>query len=186
MGPALVDVAIAFAERRSIVSVMRPTAPSPKLVVFDLDFTLWDCGGLWIDCTSPPFRIDEQRRVRDRRDRVFRLYPEVPSILDHLEETGCLLGLASRTEQPDWAREVLDLMGIRQRFQFEEIYPGSKVRHFRALQAASGFAYEEMLFFDDEDRNIVEVGALGVTAIHVRSGMNRRLLERGRGNSDEA
>ena len=153
---------------------------SPRLVVFDLDFTLWDCGGLWIDCTSPPFRRDEEGLIRDRRDRVFRLYPEVPSILDHLESSGCLLGLASRTEQPDWAREVLDLMGLRSRFQFEEIYPGSKVRHFRSLRSASGIAYEDMVFFDDEQRNIVEVGELGVTAIHVHRGMNRRHLERSR------
>ncbi len=150
----------------------------PKLVVFDLDFTLWDCGGLWIDCTTPPFRLDAEGAVRDRRDRRFRLYPEVPGILDHLESAGCLLGLASRTEQPDWAREVLDLMGIRQRFQFEEIYPGSKVRHFHALRKASELAFGEMLFFDDEDRNITEVGALGVTAIPVRGGMKRKLLER--------
>lgn len=153
--------------------------PFPKLVVFDLDFTLWDCGGLWIDCTQPPFRVDEEGRVRDQRDRVFRLYPEVMSILDELESEGCLLALASRTEQPSWAREALDLMGIRQRFQFEEIYPGSKVRHFDSLRNASGSAYGEMLFFDDEDRNIIEVGALGVTAIHVGNGMNRGLLDRG-------
>ncbi|MCB1229054.1 MAG: magnesium-dependent phosphatase-1 [Verrucomicrobiae bacterium] len=160
---------------------MKPDSDTaiPKLVVFDLDFTLWDCGGLWIDCTTPPFRLDGDGRIRDRRERVFRLYPEVPGILDRLESVGCLLGLASRTEQPSWAREVLDLMGIRQRFQFEEIYPGSKVRHFGAIQRASGLAYDEMVFFDDEDRNIVEVGALGVTAIHVRNGMNRRLLDRG-------
>ena len=157
-----------------------PSSPSlPTVVVFDLDFTLWDCGGLWIDCTSPPFRIDGEGRVRDRQNRHFRLYPEVLSILDELEEAGCLLALASRTEQPSWAREVLDLMEIRQRFQFEEIYPGSKVSHFEAIRSQSNATFEEMLFFDDEHRNITEVGALGVSAIHVASGMNRRHLEEG-------
>ena len=158
---------------------MNPSDPLPPLVVFDLDFTLWDCGGLWIDCTSPPFHLDDEGRVRDRQDRHFRLYPEVPGILDQLEAAGCLLGLASRTEQPAWAREVLDLMGIRQRFQFEEIYPGSKVRHFEALRSRSGLDFSAMLFFDDEHRNIVEVGDLGVAAVHVSRGMNRKLLERG-------
>lgn len=158
---------------------MPDSSPYPRIVVFDLDFTLWDCGGLWIDCTSPPFRLDEESRVRDRQDRHFRLYPDVPSILDQLEAAGCLLALASRTEQPSWAREVLDLMGIRQRFQFEEIYPGSKVRHFEAIQSRSGSAFSEMLFFDDEHRNITEVGALGVSAVHVSRGMDRSLLEQG-------
>lgn len=151
----------------------------PRLVVFDLDFTLWDCGGLWIDCTSPPFRTDHEGRIRDRQDRHFRLYPEVLEILDQLESAGCLMGVASRTEQPEWAREVLDLMGIRQRFQFEEIYPGSKVSHFQSLRDRSELAYNDMLFFDDEARNITEVGALGVSAIAVRSGMNRERLEQG-------
>lgn len=158
---------------------MADTGTLPPLVVFDLDFTLWDCGGLWIDCTTPPFRLDDEDRVRDRRDRHFRLYPEVPGILDHLEAAGCLLGLASRTDQPGWAREVLDLMGIRQRFQFEEIYPGSKVSHFEAIRARSGLDFTSMLFFDDEHRNIAEVSDLGVAAIHVSRGMTRGHLDRG-------
>lgn len=154
--------------------------PVPKLVVFDLDFTLWDCGGLWVDCTSPPYRVDRDGRVIDRTGRTFRLYPDVLEILDELEsEHGCAIGLASRTEQPAWAREVLDLMGVRDRFAFEEIYPGSKLTHFAALAEASGFRHEEMLFFDDEHRNIAEVGELGVTCVQVHRGVDRAAFEAG-------
>lgn len=42
-----------------------------------------------------------------------------------------------------------------------EIYPGSKISHFRQLHAKTGIAYDEMVFFDDEHRN-AEVGKLGV------------------------
>lgn len=28
-----------------------------RLAVFDLDFTVWDAGGVWSDCLLPPFRV---------------------------------------------------------------------------------------------------------------------------------
>lgn len=148
----------------------------PELVVFDLDFTLWDCGGTWIDCTRPPFQLVDGE-VRDRNERRFRLYPEVEDILDELDAMAIPMALASRTEQPDWAREVLDLMSIRRRFAHEEIYPSSKVRHFTVLREASGVDYSRMWFFDDEDRNIREVGELGVTCVPVRRGLNRKAMQ---------
>lgn len=38
-------------------------------------------------------------------------------------------------------------------FDFMEIYPGSKMTHFRKIREASGVEYEDMVFFDDEHRN---------------------------------
>lgn len=151
-----------------------------ELVVFDLDFTLWDAGGSWCDCLSPPFR-EEKGRVLDRGGRWVRFYEEVPEILDALDAAGVPVGLASRTNEPDWARDLLELLGVSGRFEFEEIYPGAKPAHFAELQRQSGFGYEQMLFFDDETRNIREVGALGVTCVEVRSGVNWNELRRGLG-----
>ncbi|CBQ67725.1 conserved hypothetical protein [Sporisorium reilianum SRZ2] len=51
-------------------------------------------------------------------------------------------------------------------FSYLEIYPGSKLTHFRALHRDSGIAYQDMLFFDDEYRN-AEVGKLGVHFVEV-------------------
>lgn len=148
-----------------------------KLIVFDLDFTLWDAGGVWCDCLKPPFRR-ELERVVDRNNAHVRLYDDVHWALDHIDQLGIDLGLASRTEQPTWARELLMLLGIRERFAWEEIYPSSKVRHFKALSEKTGYEFREILFFDDEPRNIVEVGALGVRAVQVDYGFSRDLLER--------
>ena len=56
----------------------------PGLIVFDLDFTLWDCGGLWVDCTSYPFRKREDGRIVDSDGKNLRLYEDVPEILDEI------------------------------------------------------------------------------------------------------
>lgn len=48
-------------------------------------------------------------------------------------------------------------------FDHLEIYPGSKMTHFNKLQKATGLAFEDMLFFDDEARNR-NVETLGVTS----------------------
>ena len=150
-----------------------------SLIVFDLDLTLWDCGGTWCDCLSPPFSRDNDGRVWDSDGTPVRLYPDCSEILAALETAGTDLALASRTSAPPWARELLDLLGIRNLFQYEEIYPGDKTAHFRALREKSGVPFSEMLFFDDERRNIDAVSALGVTCVHVTRGLDWPTFEKG-------
>ena len=147
----------------------------PKLIVYDLDFTLWDCDGTWCDCLSPPFRRRNEQVV-DRASRQVRLYDDVTSILDHCDDHSIPMALASRTEQPSWARELIELLSIHHRFAFAEIYPSSKLRHFAVLRESSGLPYSSMVFFDDEMRNINEVSSLGVTSIHVSDGITADLL----------
>ena len=89
------------------------------------------------------------------------------------------MALASRTEQPDWARELVGLLGIADRFAFSEIYPSSKLKHFAALRDDSRIDYDEMLFFDDETRNIRDLGSFGVTCVHVGQGMAWELFREG-------
>ncbi len=149
-----------------------------ELVVFDLDFTLWDAGGSWCDCLSPPFRRAADRVV-DRRGLDVRLYPDVMEIMEALDAAGIPMGLASRTGEPEWARELLELLGVAGRFGFEEIYPGAKPAHFDALRRDSGFDFGSMLFFDDESRNIRDVSALGVNCVEVHSGISWEHLHRG-------
>jgi len=146
-----------------------------KLVVFDLDFTVWDAGGVWCDCLQPPFRKLGDR-VLDGTDAHVRVYEDIPWALRSLAEKGVELAIASRTTQPDWARQLLDLLSLRHCFQYEEIYPTSKLRHFSELKSNSGYEYSEMLFFDDEYRNIDEVGELGVKSVHVLNGFERSYL----------
>ena len=148
----------------------------PKLVVFDLDFTLWKCGNTWIDCSDYPFSMQPDGRILGVRGGEYVLYADVPLILNQLTNKGVQLSLASRTSEPDWANELLELMDIDHFFSAAQIYPGSKVKHFRILKELTGIGYSDMIFFDDEQRNIVDVSALGVQSEHVDSGVDLSIL----------
>jgi len=79
---------------------------SKQLFVFDLDFTLWDAGGLWCDCTNPPYRR-VNGYVKDAQNRIIQLYPDVWDIIRLLRQKDRQIAIASRTEQPGWARQIL-------------------------------------------------------------------------------
>lgn len=98
------------------------------------------------------------------------------------------MAAASRTTAAELAREMLKLLvvevgGSKRRkmgdlFEYLEIYPGSKIRHFEKIRKSSGLNYEEMLFFDDEARNR-DVETLGVTMCLVRDGVTATEIDRG-------
>ena len=142
-----------------------------ELVVFDLDFTLWDAGGTWCDHLSPPFKVSS-KGVSDARGNIINLYPDAMKIFQVIEGNSIPMAIASRTEEPEWARRLLKLLGIRDKFKYEEIFPGSKVTHFNNLKEKSGIDFDKILFYDDEPRNIDEVSGLGVNCYLVRNGIN--------------
>ncbi|XP_078007406.1 magnesium-dependent phosphatase 1 isoform X4 [Phascolarctos cinereus] len=131
----------------------------PQLVVFDLDYTLWP---FWVDThVEPPFRRNRDGSVRDSNEKIVRLYPEVPDVLDRLHGLGVTIAAASRTGEIRGANQLLELFDLTKYFAHKEIYPGCKVTHFERLQQKSGIPYSEMIFFDDEKRNIIDVSKLG-------------------------
>ncbi|EIN06516.1 magnesium-dependent phosphatase-1 [Punctularia strigosozonata HHB-11173 SS5] len=168
------------------------TSRLPKLVAFDLDYTLWD---LWVDThVTPPLKRNGNalNEVKDKYGETIAFYRDVPSILHRLRDAGVTIAAASRTSAPRVARQALDLLLVPpkpgdkdgaptraiQFFDEMEIYPGSKITHFKKLHERTGIDYAEMLFFDDESRNR-EVSNLGVTFCLVRDGLNDRTFEHG-------
>lgn len=63
-------------------------------------------------------------------------------------------------------------------FDYMQIFPGDKRRHFEKIQKQSGVEYGDMLFFDDEQRNR-NVEQLGVTMWLVRDGVTRSEVDNG-------
>ncbi|KIL57864.1 hypothetical protein M378DRAFT_15965 [Amanita muscaria Koide BX008] len=162
----------------------------PKLIAFDLDYTLWD---LWIDThvTGPLHRQDNNtNEVLDKYNQPISLYKDVPEILSRLRTAGVIIAACSRTSAPALAYEALRLLLVPSQskdeppkpaiefFSQSEIYPGSKITHFKQIHEKTGLPYSEMLFFDDEHRN-KEVEKLGVTFYLASSGVNNKSFEKG-------
>lgn len=148
-----------------------------KIFVFDLDFTIWDAGGTWCDATNPPYFFKNGKLI-DQSGNWIRPYPDVLKILDLLKENNKLIVAASRTYEPTWANNLMQLLEIDNYFDLKEIYPASKIRHFERIHHHFGIPYSEMIFFDDEYRNIEEVGKLGVKADFVRSGISLPMVQK--------
>ncbi|KAF9061558.1 magnesium-dependent phosphatase-1 [Rhodocollybia butyracea] len=167
------------------------TTRLPKLVAFDLDYTLW---GLWIDSDiQGPLHRDKNtiNQVLDKHNEPISFYKHVPQILHRLRTAEVAIAAASRTSAPKLAHSALTLLllpasnagdnGTMKAIDFFdqlEIYPGSKITHFRKIHQKTGIPYSEMLFFDDEHRN-KEVEGLGVTFCLVRDGVDDRTFEKG-------
>ncbi|KAK6627465.1 hypothetical protein RUM44_009942 [Polyplax serrata] len=143
-------------------------AKKPRLIVFDLDFTLWP---FYVDCNfTPPFRRSVNGEILDSRQRTVNCYKEVPAVLDELYSSGYQLAIASRTGEIDGANQLIQLFGWDKYFSFKEIYPGCKKQHFSRFKETSGIDYKDMLFFDDENRNITDIRSIGVTCVWVENG----------------
>ncbi|KAG0547693.1 hypothetical protein BDA96_01G102500 [Sorghum bicolor] len=139
----------------------------PRLVVFDLDYTLW------------PFYCE----CRSKRDSP-SLFRHARGIIYALKEKGIDMAIASRSPTPDKAKVFLDKLELQSMFVAQEIFSSwtHKTEHFQKIQRKTGIPYKSMLFFDDEDRNIDPVSNLGVTSVLVENGVNLDMFKLGLSN----
>ncbi|KXJ18510.1 magnesium-dependent phosphatase 1 isoform X1 [Exaiptasia diaphana] len=145
----------------------------PKLIVFDLDYTLWP---LWVDThVKLPIKKTKDGTVVD----TFGYEINLISILKWLERKDVKLAVASRTTEPAVAYELIKIFEIEDFFHYKEIYPGCKVKHFKKFAESSNIPFKEMLFFDDEERNIWDINQLGVTCLHVPDGISMASFQDG-------
>ena len=86
-----------------------------------------------------------------------------------------------RTDDPPASKELLGVLGVDKLFDYMEIFPSQKFAHFKkygdihfvfsalfmssslsfSIKKSSGIDYSDMLFFDDEYRNIKDISKLG-------------------------
>lgn len=149
----------------------------PKLIGFDLDYTLWP---FWVDThVDPPFHKDRKGQVLDRYNKKVKYYSEVPKVLEWLHSKGYVLAAVSRTGEIQGANQLLALFDWDKYFTYKEIYPGCKITHFERIKAKSGAEFREMLFFDDEQRNKRDLATIGVHTVMVDDGVTKNLVKQG-------
>ncbi|KAG8237903.1 hypothetical protein J437_LFUL017700 [Ladona fulva] len=124
---AIIEIQLLLRERESRLRMS--TTPRPKLIAFDLDFTLWP---FWVDThVDPPFRKNTIGAVYDSRGHKIEHYPEVPEVLQNLANEGYDLAVVSRTGELNGANQLLRLFDWDKFFKYKEIYVGTKTKHFQ-------------------------------------------------------
>ncbi|KAF4688722.1 Magnesium-dependent phosphatase 1 [Perkinsus olseni] len=154
----------------------------PTHVVFDLDDTVWE--GDVEFCYGPPFKYDG-RVIYSKGSPSLTLFNDVPAIMTWLVRHGVEIGYASKTAEPRWAMQVLDLihpiMG-QPGLSLKKVSAGegwgwqNKQKHMREIRASTGLNYDECVFFDNMYSNCEDVSKLGTTCGYCPRGMTNEVF----------
>jgi magnesium-dependent phosphatase-1 len=152
-----------------------------KLVVFDVDETLWKASVTFTSFLKPPLRIIGTNELCDSVDARVRLFPGVQELLKSLQEKGVLMSIASLNDpEPNLVIECLELFGIADYFIYPQINHKGKNRNIKTilklLEENDGIEinYSEVLFVDDQELNTRSVmkGCPGIKAVQLGTDIN--------------
>ena len=100
------------------------------------------------------------------------------------EWQSSVVAVASRTDEPSWALECMRKFVVSPAGSAEEvcimdcideraneINKGNKRGHLQRISDATGVPLDEMLFFDNERDNLIDVAPMGVTCAWVPEGV---------------
>jgi magnesium-dependent phosphatase 1 len=108
---------------------------SPRVVVWDLDGTVWS-PEMYELSGGAPFRVgDDGTSVVDRRGQVVRLLGDVLKVLQRLREEmpHVRVGIASTCDEPEWAFEVLRVMrGVKEGESLGDMFHTDIVEIYKA------------------------------------------------------
>ena len=163
----------------------------PRLVVFDLDACCW-FPEMYMVRQGPPFKKTSDDACAASDGEAVKLLGVTrkawSTITGGDEWQDCRVAVASRCDEPEWARQLLKLFTIDDGRSFwqalddgrlAEIYKGNKKTHLKALKEKTGVAFEDMLFFDDDQENIRHVSELGVVSVLTPEGVTEDAWEAG-------
>lgn len=106
----------------------------PKLIVFDLDNTLW---------TPELYQLRKRHGKENfsptpRKDVNLMKGAEIvlEKLVPQLQEQGVQFAIASRTKSVEWAHALLGQFGIKHIMNYVEIMPGNKRNHFLNIKVS--------------------------------------------------
>ena len=158
----------------------------PPLVVFDLDFTLWQ-PELYQLSSGPPFKANSDGCVLTARGERLDLFPAARSALADLNDAGVAVAIASRASERAWALEIMSLLHVDSKRTVADvvggspvvIQGGSKTKHLKHISHETGIPLSEMVFYDNERTNIQDVEKLGVCCVYCPRGLKDGVYREG-------
>ena len=140
----------------------------PKVIVFDLDHTIWP---FYVDLqVVPPFRKKNcfgREVIVDSNDSEIECFKDIKKILNtlkwHCFKNSEHLAVASKALSNQVAFELIDLFGFNEYFSSVQIYSMPKTQHINAIKQEIQFEnYNQVLFYDDNKFNIRDTKQMGV------------------------
>lgn len=176
----------------------------PKAIIFDLDGLIWTPEMYEINFfqngRGSPFSVNpnDPLNLLTCGRRPVSLLGDSRSIFRDLfideRFQDVKVGISSRTDEPEWARELLTKFPIPltdegingECITLETVVSGpieiakdEKVDHFARIAKSCNIDFEDILFFDNEYRNCQSVAQLGVSVVYCPDGITRELWNMG-------
>ena len=159
----------------------------PKVVAFDLDATLWypEMYQLWGG--GAPFKKQADGTLLDKSGTKCYMMGDTAAIIRELKTDpkwkDTKVAYCSCTDEPSWADECMlkfevgDGITLQSAVDIKEIFKSQKTTHFKNIQKKTGIAFEDMIFYDNEEHNCRTVKSLGVHCVYTPRGMTREVWE---------
>ena len=183
---------------KAVASMSSTATPvRPKVVAFDLDATIWlpELYCMTDHTTLKPLfhQSGECYAVRDGWNQELTFMQDAQAVLREVSTwDDTMIAYVSRTTEIESAHLALEHLHVefceaqrrgatmRDVAHHHEIYPGSKIAHFRSLREELGVEYHEILFLDNERWNTDEVSKeLGVVSVWCPRGLTFEAFEKG-------
>jgi magnesium-dependent phosphatase 1 len=163
----------------------------PKVVVFDLDGTIWRPELFQLNGGSPfsPKNTSNNSNnldVEDSQGNEVNLIGDIRYVFHFLHNANPpppKIAISSSTDCPEWAKEILSKITIENKplesyIDHIEMSKDSKLNHLEHIRDKFNVSFDDMLFFDNEYPHVELVSKLGVESIHTpREGMSKQLFE---------
>lgn len=162
------------------------SGPKPKLIALDLDHTLWPFTADYRSAIPPYTKKEDgvygftKSQEGERFEEKINLFPDVPSILGEIYDSGIPIAYTSRNFQTDSVRSLLTLFTINSASEnismidcirgnpvYFQVFMtrNAKTDHFTNIMSSSNIEPKDILFFDDESKNIESSTKLGICSI---------------------
>lgn len=163
----------------------------PRLVILDLDETLWPYWGLYEMHRGPYMAsgtVGSAKQMRGSGASV-ACYPGVPPAMEFLAKNEVQVAICSASPSPANALAALSAMSIvppnmADRWEAGELFfcvPGDKTESLQAALRQAQVPASQALFFDDRPYNIRCAQRLGIegTLVNPSRGFSMELLNEG-------